>query len=189
VGGGAPCCTCLCDASATRPAGVVRCEHVPTTSSTLLCPAQAVQEQPSGAAQLRALSDALRQSLAEWFSVGLLQLQRISWEGSSASLLEKASTLLALLGLQLRLPLVARHCALTWPQHTRASPHQHAPCHLSSPSALQVAAGEAVHDIVSWGDLKGRLNPDNRRCIDRLRQFCCGKILAAGQLTLSSRGI
>lgn len=50
---------------------------------------QAIQEQPSGAATLRALSDALRASLAEWFSVGLLQLRRISWEGSSAGLLEK----------------------------------------------------------------------------------------------------
>ncbi|KAI7836009.1 hypothetical protein COHA_010093 [Chlorella ohadii] len=52
---------------------------------------QAIQEQPSGAAPLRALSDALRASLAEWFSVGLLQLRRISWEASSAELLEKVA--------------------------------------------------------------------------------------------------
>lgn len=54
-------------------------------------PTQAIQEQPAGAAPLRALSDALRASLAEWFSVGLLQLRHISWERSSAELLEKAS--------------------------------------------------------------------------------------------------
>ncbi|KAL4451334.1 hypothetical protein ABPG77_009406 [Micractinium sp. CCAP 211/92] len=51
---------------------------------------QAIREQPSGAVPLRALANSLRASLAEWFSVGLLQLRRIGWDGSSAALLEKA---------------------------------------------------------------------------------------------------
>ena len=42
------------------------------------------------AALLRALGEDIRGTLAEWFSVGLLQLERISWEASSAALLEKA---------------------------------------------------------------------------------------------------
>ncbi|GFR48441.1 hypothetical protein Agub_g10341, partial [Astrephomene gubernaculifera] len=41
------------------------------------------------AAPLRALADHLRQSLAEWFSVGLLHLQPISWQHSPAALLER----------------------------------------------------------------------------------------------------
>ncbi|KAG2495872.1 hypothetical protein HYH03_006110 [Edaphochlamys debaryana] len=45
-------------------------------------------EQASPAA-LRAMADQLRQALAEWFSVGLLQVQPISWEESSAALLER----------------------------------------------------------------------------------------------------
>eukprot|EP00887_Chlorella_sp_A99_P007327 scaffold2.g7327.t1 len=48
-----------------------------------------IWEQPGGAGPLRALSEALRRRLAEWFSVGLLQLERLTWEGSSAALLEK----------------------------------------------------------------------------------------------------
>lgn len=49
-----------------------------------------------GAIPLRTLSEALRRSLAEWFSVGLLQLRRISWQTSSAALLEKARPMLPL---------------------------------------------------------------------------------------------
>lgn len=41
------------------------------------------------AALLRALGEDIRGTLAEWFSVGLLALERISWEASSAALLEK----------------------------------------------------------------------------------------------------
>ncbi|GLI61068.1 hypothetical protein VaNZ11_003331 [Volvox africanus] len=44
---------------------------------------------PEMKAQLRAMAEHLRQSLAEWFSVGLLHLQPISWEESSAALLER----------------------------------------------------------------------------------------------------
>ncbi|GIL63503.1 hypothetical protein Vafri_17549 [Volvox africanus] len=40
-------------------------------------------------APLRAMAEHLRQSLAEWFNVGLLHLQPISWEESSAALLER----------------------------------------------------------------------------------------------------
>ena len=50
---------------------------------------QCIAAQPSGAAPLRALSDALRGALAEYFSVGLLSLLRLTWSSSSAALLEK----------------------------------------------------------------------------------------------------
>ncbi len=46
---------------------------------------------PSGqsAQRFHAPAASCRQSLATWFSVGLLQLQPIHWESSSAALLEK----------------------------------------------------------------------------------------------------
>ncbi|PNH05568.1 Malonyl-CoA decarboxylase, mitochondrial [Tetrabaena socialis] len=47
----------------------------------------AQQSEPALAAPLRAMADHLRQSLAEWFSVGLLHLQPISWRESPAALL------------------------------------------------------------------------------------------------------
>ena len=37
----------------------------------------------------RGLSDYLKDTLSLWFSVGLLQLQRISWEHTSANIIEK----------------------------------------------------------------------------------------------------
>ena len=37
----------------------------------------------------RGLSDYLKDTLSLWFSVGLLQLQRISWEQTSANIIEK----------------------------------------------------------------------------------------------------
>ncbi|GLC41388.1 hypothetical protein PLESTB_001017000 [Pleodorina starrii] len=52
----------------------------------------AVEQQTApvtAAAPLRAMAEHLRQSLAEWFSVGLLQLQPISWQESPAALLER----------------------------------------------------------------------------------------------------
>ena len=52
-------------------------------------------EQPSGAAPLRALAENLRRALAEWFSVGLLRLEQVTWEGSSAAVLEKVGEGLA----------------------------------------------------------------------------------------------
>ena len=52
-------------------------------------PLQCVRRQPRGSAPLRALSESLRRVLAEWFSVGLLQLRRLTWEGTPAALLEK----------------------------------------------------------------------------------------------------
>lgn len=62
-------------------------------SIALFCPVAPclAPQAPSGAAPLRALGEAIRGCLAEWFSVGLLQLRRLTWEGSSAGLLEKAS--------------------------------------------------------------------------------------------------
>ncbi|KXZ42130.1 hypothetical protein GPECTOR_198g346 [Gonium pectorale] len=49
----------------------------------------AQQAAPAESAPLRAMADHLRQALAEWFSVGLLQLQPISWQESPAALLER----------------------------------------------------------------------------------------------------
>lgn len=51
-----------------------------------------IAAKPSGAAPLRALAEGLRRSLAEWFSVGLLQLERVTWAHSSAAMLEKVSS-------------------------------------------------------------------------------------------------
>ena len=112
-------------------------------------PPQAILENPSGAAPLRALSETLRSSLAEWFGAGLLQLRRISWEHSSAALLEKAS--LPLPGLLPRLASCARGAAPTEP----------------SPGVdrrPQIAKGEAVHQFGGWRDLKSRLSAEDRRC-------------------------
>ncbi|GAB4820277.1 hypothetical protein N2152v2_007323 [Parachlorella kessleri] len=50
---------------------------------------ECIRRQPRGSASLRGLSDSLRRVLAEWFSVGLLQLRRLTWEGTPAALLEK----------------------------------------------------------------------------------------------------
>ncbi len=68
-----------------------------------------------------------RQSLATWFSVGLLQLQPIHWESSSAALLEKVMTYEAVHPMQgwqdlkQRLGPMRRCPALHWPQ--RANKH------------------------------------------------------------------
>lgn len=71
----ASCLHCGC----TQPPGC------PLHPLTRLCPAG-----PSLPA--RQLSEAIRGSLAEWFSVGLLQLRRLTWEHTSAALLEKVGT-------------------------------------------------------------------------------------------------
>ena len=44
---------------------------------------------PAGAGHLRSMSENLRRALAGWFSVGLLSLERISWEHSTAAVLEQ----------------------------------------------------------------------------------------------------
>lgn len=68
-----------------------------------------------------------RQSLATWFSVGLLQLQPIHWESSSAALLEKVMAYEAVhpmqgwQDLQQRLGPMRRYPALHWPQRTNKS--------------------------------------------------------------------
>jgi len=69
---------------------------------------------PATAAPLRAMSEGLRSLLGDWFSVGITRLERISWEHSSAAMLEK------------------------------------------------VVAGEAVHSIRGWRDLRRRLGPSKR---------------------------
>ena len=50
-----------------------------------------IADQPKSAGPLRAMAEGLRRTLAGWFSVGLLKLERITWESTSASMLEKAS--------------------------------------------------------------------------------------------------
>jgi len=69
-----------------------------------------------------------RQSLATWFSVGLLQLQPIHWESSSAALLEKVMTYEAVHPMQgwqdlkQRLGPMRRCPALHWPQRANKHP-------------------------------------------------------------------
>ena len=72
----------------TRHSSKNRALQLPT-APFLSAPLQCVRRQPRGSAPLRALSDSLRRVLAECFSVGLLQLRRLTWEGTPAALLEK----------------------------------------------------------------------------------------------------
>lgn len=145
---------------------------------------QALQEHPSGAAPLRALSDALRASLAEWFSVGLLQLRRISWEGSSAELLEKVGWVGAcgrlntggrrngaeagrarvggwVGGQSCFMERLEQH--LNWLTCVAAGGPASKATLFCLQALPQVAAGEAVHAVTSWRDLKGRLDAHDRR--------------------------
>eukprot|EP01025_Chloroclados_australasicus_P050189 TRINITY_DN5742_c0_g3_i1.p1 TRINITY_DN5742_c0_g3~~TRINITY_DN5742_c0_g3_i1.p1 ORF type:complete len:554 (-),score=88.69 TRINITY_DN5742_c0_g3_i1:364-2001(-) len=50
----------------------------------------AIQEEHSTAQDLRQLSEHIRYHLADWFSLGLLSLEEVDWDKSTASLLEKA---------------------------------------------------------------------------------------------------
>ncbi|BDA42669.1 Malonyl-CoA decarboxylase, mitochondrial [Coccomyxa sp. Obi] len=50
---------------------------------------EAAKDAPADSGHLRALSESLRHVLAEWFSIGLLELHRITWQTSSGGLLEK----------------------------------------------------------------------------------------------------
>lgn len=50
---------------------------------------KAVAQQPAYAGPLRELSEQLRAHLGQWFGAGLLRLERVRWESSSAALLEK----------------------------------------------------------------------------------------------------
>ena len=126
---------------------------------------QAIQEQPAGAAPLRALGDALRSQLAEWFSVGLLQLERLSWERSSPELLEKVGGVCLICrhlpagGCDRLRPAACVACVACLPTCPPPAAARRCCC------ALQVAAGEAVHPVSGWADLKGRLEGRNRRCV------------------------
>mmetsp|Transcript_17911 Transcript_17911/g.45909 ORF Transcript_17911/g.45909 Transcript_17911/m.45909 type:complete len:391 (+) Transcript_17911:1044-2216(+) len=73
-----------------------------------------ISKQPGSSAALRAMSETLRGLLADWFSVGMIRMEQISWKHSSAAMLEK------------------------------------------------VVAGEAVHSIRGWRDLRRRLSPSKR---------------------------
>ena len=48
-----------------------------------------IKQDPAFSAPLRALSEHIRQALAGWFSPGLMQLRRITWEKSSGDMLER----------------------------------------------------------------------------------------------------
>lgn len=85
---------------------------------------------PSGqsAQRFHAPVASCRQSLATWFSVGLLQLQPIHWESSSAALLEKVMAHEAVHPIQgwqdlkQRLGPMRRCPALLWPQRANKGP-------------------------------------------------------------------
>lgn len=47
-----------------------------------------IANHPAGAWPLRSMSEDIRLVLANWFTVGLLRLERVTWEGSSAAMLE-----------------------------------------------------------------------------------------------------
>lgn len=47
-----------------------------------------IGQHPAGAAPLRIMSEDLRRLLANWFTVSLLRLERVTWSNSSASMLE-----------------------------------------------------------------------------------------------------
>ena len=48
-----------------------------------------IHRHPKGAAPLRIMAQGLHNTLSNWFSITLLHLKRLSWEGSSAAMLEK----------------------------------------------------------------------------------------------------
>ena len=48
-----------------------------------------IKSEPSFSVPLRALSEHLRTALGSWFSPGLVQLQRITWGGTSGDMLER----------------------------------------------------------------------------------------------------
>jgi hypothetical protein len=52
---------------------------------------ECISAHPAGAGSLRLMSEGLRRTLAGWFNVGLLQLERVTWENSSGLMLEKIS--------------------------------------------------------------------------------------------------
>ncbi|KAJ9529810.1 hypothetical protein QJQ45_022240 [Haematococcus lacustris] len=52
---------------------------------------QLLRRQPAYNTPLRGLAEHLRQALAAWFTPGLLECQRLSWEGCSGALLDKVA--------------------------------------------------------------------------------------------------
>jgi Malonyl-CoA decarboxylase C-terminal domain/Malonyl-CoA decarboxylase N-terminal domain len=48
-----------------------------------------ISAHPGGAGALRLMSESLRRTLAGWFNVGLLQVERVTWENTPAAMLEK----------------------------------------------------------------------------------------------------
>lgn len=53
---------------------------------------ESISKHPAGAGPLRIMSEGLRRTLAGWFNVGLLQLERVTWENTSAAMLEKIAS-------------------------------------------------------------------------------------------------
>ncbi len=106
-----------------------------------------------------------RQSLATWFSVGLLQLQPIHWESSSAALLEKVMEYEAVHPIQgwqdlkQRLGPMRRCPALLWPQRANKN-HSLCPMYRvyyefltlsSTQSACNMSALQPACDNSQWG--------------------------------------
>eukprot|EP00803_Ostreobium_quekettii_P001392 evm.model.scf_794.3 EVM.evm.TU.scf_794.3 scf_794:43392-50421(-) len=100
---------------------------------------EAIRAQPRNSTSLRALSEQLRQCLAEWFSVGLLKLERITWNGSSAGFLE------------LVMQSEAVHPMLSWEdlKHRLGGGYRvFAFCHPSMPSLPLVVLHVAMMDAI-----------------------------------------
>jgi len=51
-----------------------------------------ISSQPAGSGSLRLMSEGLRRTLAGWFNVGLLRLERVTWENTSAAMVEKIAS-------------------------------------------------------------------------------------------------
>lgn len=54
-----------------------------------LSPSSISSSSTTTSSSLRPLADSIKTSLSEWFSVGMLQLRRLTWEGTPAAFLEK----------------------------------------------------------------------------------------------------
>ena len=80
-----------------------------------------------------------RQSLATWFSVGLLQLQPISWDTSSASLLEKVMLYEAV------------HPIQGWPDlHQRLGPMRRCKCSWFQSCTLRCTSCLYIPAVYDW---------------------------------------
>ena len=111
-----------------------------------------ISDSPSDLAvhNLSEMNSHLRSILAQWFSVGLLDLHKVTWE-TPCDIMEKVTT---------PPPPPPRHPFKGDPQYLKLLPLPPSP----SPSPIhQISQYEAVHPFRHWRDLKHRVGP-NRRC-------------------------